>query len=227
MRRQPTTAILIIAILHLVGGGLGLAGTLCGCGSLILTNSIGSMMPAPPTLPARPGQPPPPPLPNFNDMMKSMNEQIPGYRAFMIVSLALSLLLDIMLLSGGIGLLKMQSWARWLSLVYAPISILVRIGGAVYQLVWVLPATQALFAKNTAALPAFSSLMTVSSGVGVFVNLVFILYPLAVIIVLLLPSTSAAFRGEIPVRKDDWRDEEEDEGDPWREPPPRSDKFRQ
>jgi hypothetical protein len=224
MRRQPTNAILVIAILHLVGGGLDLAGSLCGCGGLILTNSIGSLMPAPPTLPARSGQPPPPPLPNFNDMMKSMNDQIPGYLAFTIVSLALSFLLDIMLLSGGVGLLKMQPWARWLSLVYAPISILVRIGTAVYQLIWVLPATQAMFAKSMAA-PAFSSFMTVSSGIGVFVNLLFCTYPIAVIIVLLLPSTAAAFRGEISVRNVDGRGEEAFQEDPWRQS--RSDKFRQ
>ncbi|HTU90699.1 MAG TPA: hypothetical protein VMF69_11540 [Gemmataceae bacterium] len=225
MRRQPPTAVLVIAILHLIGGGLGLFSSICSCGSLLMVGSISSFMPAPPTLPARPGQPP---LPNFNDLMKQMNDSIPGYRAFAIVALALSFLLDIMLISGGIGLLKMQPWARWLSLAYAPISILVRIGTAVYQLIWVIPATQALYAKFTATtpMPGFGFIMTISSGIGVFVNLLFIIYPIAVLIVLLLPSTAAAFRGEAPVRNDDWHDEEENDEGGWREPPPRSDKFR-
>lgn len=226
MHRQPTTAILIIAILHLVGGGIDLVGTLCGFGSLILTNSLGSVMPAPPSLPARPGQPPPPMPPNAFDIMKQLNDAIPGYRAFTIVSLALNFLIDMLLISSGIGLLKMQPWARWLSLVYASISILFHLGTFVYQLIWVLPATKSLFA-NTSMPAGFSSLVTVSSGIGVVVNLLYAIYPVAVIVVLLLPSTAAAFRGETPVPQEDWRDKEEDEGDPWREPPPRSDKFRQ
>ena len=217
MRRHRTTPILVLAILHLIGGGLGLIGSLCGCGGLLMGNALGSFKP--PTFPARPGQPPPP---SFNDPMKYLNDHVPGYRAFTIVSLALSFLLGIMLISGGIGLLNMQPWARWLSLVYAPISIVVRVGEFVYQLVWVMPATNALYAKSMAA-TGFASLMTISSEIGLFVNLLFVIYPITVLIILLLPSTAAAFRGEAPVRGEDAGAEEMDENEPRREPP--SDAF--
>jgi hypothetical protein len=214
MRRQRTTAILVLAILHLVGGGLGLIISLCGCGGLVMGNALGSIKP--PTLPARPGQPPPPPpLPSANDAMKYLNDRVPGYLAFTIVGLGLSFLLDIMLISGGIGLLNMKLWARWLSLVYAPISILVRIGSFVYQLIWVMPATEAFYAKS-ASTSGFASLVTISSGVGLFLSLVVIIYPITVLVILLLPSTAAAFRGEPPARADDWREEEENDEDRWR-----------
>ncbi|HEY7308619.1 MAG TPA: hypothetical protein VH643_04565 [Gemmataceae bacterium] len=220
MRRQRTTPILVIAILHLVGGGLGLILSLCGCGGLVMTNALSSAIP---TVPQRPGQPPPPP--SAADTMKYYNDHIPGYRAFTFGGLALSLMLDIMLLAAGIGLLNVQPWARWLSLVYAPISILNRLVSFVYQLVWVLPVTQELYAKNP-AMAGMSSFVTIGGGIGLVVSLLFILYPIAVVVLMLLPSTAAAFRGELPSREDDYGEDDREEGDPWREPPPRSDKFR-
>lgn len=217
MRRQRTTPILVLAILHLVGGGLGLILSLCGCGGLLMSSAVGSFKP--PTLPARPGQPPPPPPPpSYNEVMKYMDAHVPGYRAFMIGSLALSFLLDIMLISGGIGLLSVQPWARWLSLGYAPLSILSRVVGFVYQLVWVLPATKAVYAKSMAT-TGFSSLLTATSGISLFVSLLFIIYPITVLVILLLPSTAAAFRGERPAREEDTGEDEMDEDEPWREPP--------
>lgn len=220
MRRQRTTPILVIAILHLVGGGLGLIGSLCGCGGLVMTNALSSAIP---TVPQRPGQPPPPP--SAADAMKYYNEHIPGYRAFTFGGLALSLMLDLMLLAAGIGLLNVQPWARWLSIVYAPISILNRLASFVYQLVWVLPVTQELYAKNP-AMAGMSSIVSISGGIGLFVSLLFVLYPISVLVIMLLPSTAAAFRGELPAREDDFPEDEGEEEAPWREPPPRSDKFR-
>lgn len=227
MRRQPTTAILVIAILHLVGGSIGLLGSLCGCGGLLMADSLSSIMSTPPTLPARPGQSQPIPAPpGAKEVMQYMKENVPGYLPFTIASICLSFLLDLMLISGGIGLLKMQPWARWLSLAYAPISILMHVGSFIYQLVWVMPVTQALYAKTAAAMPGFGSLMTFSTGIGVVAALLIVMYPIAVLIVLLLPSTAAAFRGEAPVREADLPIQVEDIKDDWREPPPRSEKFR-
>jgi hypothetical protein len=225
MRRQLTTPILVIAILHLTGGALGVLGSICGAGSLLMVDSLGSLTPT--TLPTRPGQPAPAPPPSPNQLMKDLNDSIPGYRAFTVGSLGFGFFLDILLVSAGIGLLKVQPWARWLSLVYATLSILYHLGTFLYQLVWVIPAMQAMYAK-TPMPPGFSLIMTISSGAGVFFGLLVILYPIAVFIVLLMPSSAAVFRGELPVRKDDLENEEEEpDDDPWRQPPPRSDKFRQ
>jgi hypothetical protein len=123
-----------------------------------MANTLSSAMP---TMPQRPGQPPPPPNPS--DIMKQMNDRVPGYRAFTFGTLGVDFLLSAMLLAGGIGLLSVQPWARWLSLGYAPISILVHIVSFVYQLVWVIPATEALYAQNP-AFKGMSGLATISGG---------------------------------------------------------------
>ncbi len=218
MPRQRTTPILVLAILHLVGGGLGLFFSLCGCGGLVMSNALSSVTP---TFPTRPGQPPPPP--NAAQIMQYYDDHVPGYRAFTIGNIALSLLLDLLLIAGGIGLLKMQPWARWLSLVYAPLSILYHLASFLYSLILVMPATDKLYAQNP-ALAAMSSFITFASGIGVFFALLIVIYPIAVIVILLLPSTSAAFRGEMPVDLDNLGAEEPDEDEPKHEPP--SDKFR-
>jgi hypothetical protein len=45
MRRQRPTSILVIAILHLVGGGLGLLFALCGLGGIVLSSAVSSAVP--------------------------------------------------------------------------------------------------------------------------------------------------------------------------------------
>ena len=105
-------------------------------------------------------------------------------------------------------------------------SILAHIGSFIYQIVWVMPATKALY-SNVAMPGGLSSLVTFSSGIGIVFNLLIMTYPIAVLIILLLPSTSAAFRGTIRKRREEEeREDEEDDDDSWHDPP-RSDKFRE
>jgi hypothetical protein len=215
--------VLVIAILHLVGGGLGLFGSFCACGGLLMGSAFSSF--PMPTVPTRPGQAAPiQPPPGPGEIMKYYNDNVPGYQAFTIGSIAVSILLDVMLLSAGIGLLNMRPWARMLSFVYAPMSILNRIGTFIYQLIFVMPATEKFYAQNP-VFAGMSSFMSITTGMGLFVNLLFILYPIAVLVVLLMPSTVAAFRGEPPARVEDLIDEDSDSEDPWREPP-RSDAIK-
>jgi hypothetical protein len=216
MPKYRPTPVLVIAILHLVGGGLGLFFSLCGCAGLLMGSAFSSF--PMPTAPARPGQPSPPPPPGPGEVMKFYNENVPGYQAFTIGSLAVSFLLDGMLLAAGVGLLNMRPWARVLSLVYAPISIVNRLVAFVYQLVLVVPATEKLYAQNP-ALAGMSSFMSITSVLGLVVSLLFIIYPLTVLVILLMPSTAAAFRGEVPARAEDVSAEGSYPDDPWREPP--------
>ncbi len=216
MPRYRPTPVFVIAILHLVGGGLGLIFSLCGCAGLFMGSALSSM--SLPTVPARPGQTAPPPPPGPNEIMKFYNENVPGYQAFTIGAIVVSLLLDGMLLAAGIGLLNMRPWARGLSLVYAPISIVNRVFAFIYQLVFVTPATEKLYAQNP-VLAGMSSFMTITTGVGLVVNLLFIIYPITVLVILLMPSTAAAFRVQAPVRSDDIGEEASDSDDSWRDPP--------
>ena len=131
----------------------------------------------------------------------------------------MNLLIDVMLLSAGIGLLKMKPWARTLSIVYAPISILFHIVTFIYQIVYVVPATREMYERYT-AFAGFSSVMGFTMLAGVCLSLVVVVYPIVVLVIMLKRSTVAAFRGEAPVAETD----ESFEADQWPEPP-RSDKF--
>ena len=219
MPRQRTTPILVLAILHLVGGGLGLLLSLCGCGGLLLSGAMGSVQQ--PTSAVRPSQVAPPP--NAGQITQYYKDNVPGYSAFTFGSLGFGILLDGLLIAAGVGLLSVRPWARWLSLIYAPLSILYHIATFFYQLLLVMPATDKLFSQNP-ALVGMSSILSVSSGIGLFVGLLFTIYPITVIIILLLPSTAATFAGATSIPVADALQEDPDEDDPWRQPP--SDKIR-
>jgi hypothetical protein len=61
--------------------------------------------------------------------------------------------------------------------------------------------------------------MSITSGLGLVVSLLFIIYPITVLVILLMPPTAAAFCGEVPARAEDTSEEGPYPDDPWREPP--------
>jgi hypothetical protein len=100
MQRYRPPSVLVIAILHLVGGGLGLLSDLCGLGSVFMADAGQGALSAPAA--QRPRQPS-----TFSaaDLMRDLEKNAPAYRAYMIGAMVLSFLLDVMLVAGGIGLL--------------------------------------------------------------------------------------------------------------------------
>jgi hypothetical protein len=191
--KQRPAAVLVLAILHLVGGGLDLVGQLCS----------GAMQAAwsgnPFSMQGGAGQEP-------AIRLQKAIEAIPGQRAFTVGELGINLVLDAMLIAAGIGLLSMKPWARILSLVYAPLAILNRLGVFAYTLLVLMPAFDSLFAQELGrdpqtevALQAASSFMR---GIMIFsavVNLVFVIYPIVVLILLNLFHVRAAFSGKSDV----------------------------
>jgi hypothetical protein len=210
MVRQRPTSILIIAILHFVGGGIGL---FVSCYSVVImaasavVSSTPAVTPSPPGPAGRPTTPAPP---SASQIMKYYEEHVPGYKAFTFAALAASSILDLMLLASGIGLLRMQPWARMLSLVYAPLSILFHLLSFAYQLAFVMPATHDLFSQMSAFGP-MGSVMAVATDISFVLGLLVVIYPIVVLIILLRRSTVAAFRGETPRQSD-----EEFPDDPYR-----------
>lgn len=218
MVRQRPTAILVFAILHIVGGSLGI---FASCYTIAMLGASWGTAATSAPAPAAPQQGPAIPAPpSASEIMRYYVDNVPGYGAFQFGGLGMSVLLDLLLLAGGIGLLKMQPWARVLSLIYAPLSILFHIVSFVYQLVLVVPATHDLFARNSSLGP-LASLMEMFATLGVFASLLVIIYPIVVLVFMLRRSTAAALRGDIPAADV----EEALADDPWREPP-RSDDFR-
>jgi hypothetical protein len=185
VRRRPAS-VLVLAILHLVGGTLGLLGSLCG----IVGQVIGPQMFA--FGPSNPAQ----------DMQKRLLQHLeatPGYHAITWGSLVVGLVLDVLLLTAGVGLLNMRPWARILSLVYAPLSILNRLFAIVWSVAVMLPATAAFLEQNAGNDPVMKAAAAwgkIGGIIGAIMSAIFLIYPIVVLIILNLHTVKAAFLGE-------------------------------
>ncbi len=208
MVRQRPTSILILAILHLVAGGFGIFGSCYSVVIMATANSASSSATVVTPAPANPaGRPSPTAPPSASQIMKYYQEHIPAYKAFTFSALAVDLVLDLMLLASGIGLLLMHPWARVLSLIYAPLSILFHVVSFAYQLIFVIPATHDLFAHMTGSGP-MGTLLAAITDISLIVGFLVVIYPIVVLILLLRPSAVAAFRDEAPAKMSDGIPEE-------------------
>lgn len=194
MRRHRPTVVLVMAILNMVFGSLGLACYLCfGVGLAALLGLMSSM-------PAKDKA-------ALTDMVSSMDDALPSYKYVMIGTLVLSLLMTSWLIVCGIGLLGMKPWARWGSVFYAIATIVITIGGFIYNQAYANPALarwtekmqQEMARKQGMATPAPVRTNPVMSGAQGGVGMVFSMaYSIALLIVMFLPHVSAAFAGEMP-----------------------------
>jgi hypothetical protein len=192
------TAVVVLGVLHLVGGGLGLLGTVCGGLGQGLQGAF-------PTPGGAGGQE------NPGVLLQRKLAELPGQPGFTYGELAANLVLDVALVAAGIGLLQMRPWARTLSLIYAPLSIVNRLVGVVYSLVVVIPALDGIIRQmldemnrhRPAQAPNFpidtfaNTMKMVMIGSTVLSALV-IAYPIVVLILLNRPAIKAAFFGEGP-----------------------------
>jgi hypothetical protein len=140
-------------------------------------------------------------------------ERIPLYRAYSVTNRVLSTLFCIILLAAGIGLLLMQSWARWLSVGYAVLSILANLAVFVYTVAFFMPADQEAFRRLPPQSDQERLAYNIANVVAPAGPCVMMLYPAVVLVVLLLPSVGTAFR---PPRRR--REVYEDEPEEYDEP---------
>ncbi len=219
MRRERPTAVLVLAILHLVGGCLGLLfGAVVLALQLAALNTAAVPAPAPSAVTTR----------NLNYAIAQHTEEaVPSSRAVQFIQTAEGLLLDVLLLNAGVGLLYMRRWARALSLTYAALSILLHLFGLLYAVVFLLPASSA-FIDQVAGNPGVGPMAAgwrFGWWVGTLFGFAFILYPIAVLVVLLLPGVAAAFRdgarSDVPNEPEDFPDADR----PFRSHGPPTDAF--
>jgi hypothetical protein len=175
-----------MAILNFVYGGWGILGALCGgVGYLILMN-----FPEP-----APGQPNP-----FPNPMKFLVKEIPGYLAYMTVSLVVGLVMATVLIIAGVGLLRLRPWARTTCIVYAVVQLVLQVVFLYYSILYVNPAMAKWSEEQARQLPAgtpnfggnsfFNNLGTFA-GVGIGMT-----YAIALLVVMFLPHVRAAFTGQ-------------------------------
>jgi len=199
--RRPTS-ITVFAILNIVFGSLGLACGLCGvvgqaASGMMTTQSTGAK-----------GQ-------QFDTeaFKKHMEREVPGYTIVEWGRLLLGIFLSLLLLGSGIGLLKMQLWARLACMGYGVIQILVQLGVLVYNIALVLPAIDTYFRNNP--LPGGITMPSWSFVAGAVVGaLLSVTYAVILLIWAALPATGRAFsqgaldEGRQPEQGQDYYDED-------------------
>lgn len=205
------TAVVVIAILHFVFGGLGIIGGLCTGGSQALRSFgvSGSLQ----------GQN------GAADYETVIEQKAPSYRIVKPASVAGDLLISVLMIVSGFGLLEMRPWGQTLSILYAVLSILLKIGSSIYAFVVMVPIADELF--NTVfkqQMPAggpppppgmadfFGVMGKVAAWAGVVWPLLTMIYPIIVLIIMLRPSVAAAFAGRRAAPED--HDDYDRGGDP-------------
>jgi hypothetical protein len=206
-RQQVPTAVVVVAILHFILGGIGLLSSLCGGIALAVGGGdIGRLFAFNPEMQQQ-----------IETQQRVVTEHAPFYVAWQVEGFVVGLVLSALLVTAGVGLLRLRSWARSFSLVYAVVDILQTLLAASYTFVFYLPAYQEAVRQThyrTAQEAEIARVTAQSMGIGMaFGFLLTLAYPVVVLVIMLLPSVAAAFRGET-VRKEpeDYRDPDEPGG---------------
>jgi hypothetical protein len=209
MRKKRPAAVLVMAILNLVYGGLILACYLCIGAFILLAVAVIS----------QPGAANTRDLQQAKEVFGSMAREIPGLVPMLVGEVVLRLFVAVGLIVCGIGLLGMRGWARAGSAVCAVLSILTVVVSFILSVAYIQPAVEQ-WQRNFAARhgvgglapppPEGNPVAEMTGGlVGAFFH---VGYAVALLVVLFLPHVSAAFAGR-GGREDygDWPGAEEDE----------------
>jgi hypothetical protein len=203
MRKKLHPIVVVVAILQIVFGvlGLGCGGYAGVSGVYVMTNAQYNPKKTPSVYEEKLAGSDSSGLPlDQNDLQVEWIRRVPSYGlAESLIALA-SLFLALLMIASGVGLFFMQSWARWLAVGYAVLSMLETLLVVVYFAAVVFPA---LFALND-ELGEQGDPYLAALGAGMvswniaytlfYVGLV--IYPLAVLILMLIPPVHRAFRGE-------------------------------
>jgi hypothetical protein len=184
--RHRPTAVLVMAILNFIWGGLSIICFSCIAAGFLMLNS---MLKSLPTSAGGGG----------TLQVVPYSDVIPGYLAYMIAHTIIGVVMAILLIVAGIGLLNMQPWARWCCLVYSTYHVLETIFSLFYTITVVNPGLRKWQADLMRQMGGVGP--TPSSGVGDSIGAVAgavlrMAYAVALLMVMLLPHVSAAFAGK-------------------------------
>jgi len=214
MARKRPTVLTVMGILNIVIGGLFLLCNLC-VGIFALAFLGMSEQGGPLAVGINP----------IRDWWTFMQAEVPGFAVITLGELVVNFVLFALLIVAGIGLLNVQNWARVLSIAYGILTILVKIGILIYTLAILNPATerwqQDFFRRHVggAAAPPGLESSPMNNVFQLFGTVLGMTYAIVLIIMMLLPSVSAAFAGHY--RPEGYDLDREDEDDLGRERRPR------
>lgn len=203
MKPKRPTVVVVFAILQLSLGGIGF---LCfGCmGGLQLAGveKFAEQMP-------QPGGRPNPGV----EIEKFFRQKIPYYEATKILQPILGLVAALAMIVSGLGLLQMKRWGRWLAIGDACFIIALTLAIVLFGLLVRAPLMKE-FAAEKSKDPNLQpqekmalSIIESSATVGSLFNVVFLIYPVIVLVFMLLPSVSKAFRTRQAIEEDEVQDD--------------------
>lgn len=127
----------------------------------------------------------------------------PVIKLYSSISTLVGLSSSLMMLIGGVGLILLSGWGRWLSLIAAILKVLDGVGGMIFQIVYLIPKIQAQMEQSMEVMPAPSGTMQSDAFGDIFgsVMIVFligftllvILYPVILLILLNLKDVRQYF----------------------------------
>jgi hypothetical protein len=204
--------VLVIAILHFVFGGLGLT---CGiCGGIAQVAGGNQMFQQPGQKDAKAAD-----MEKFQkDLEKHVEEKLPANKAVTYAELGLGIVANLLMVISGVGLLMVKSWGRILSIVYGVFSILLNIGAAAYAFLLQIPVTAEFF-KNMPGKgqeqEAIRNMMQFALYGAAAFQLLFLIYPIIVLIIMFRPKVVAAFAGGEASDRAGGEDEHIEEDERW------------
>jgi hypothetical protein len=194
---QPRRPALVtwVAVFHLIFGGLFL---LCGVGvGVTQLTGVGKQ-----------GGPPPAGEPPAQKEWREYREQYrqrleeadPWVKTLDPVHASISLLLlPLLLVVAGVGLLMMRKWGWWASVAFGVLCLLVQIYYILFTLLYVFPTGGRVVEELLPDYPTLAGaapLLRLMPALNAVLSALIMLYPAVVLLIMMLPSVRAAFRGE-------------------------------
>ena len=188
MRERPLS-IMPVAILHFVFGGMGIV---CGiCSGVQLAGGGQNWMTPTPTGPQAAE------MKQMQEEMQEAMESAGGSHAVQIGTVIIDLAISIIMIVSGIGLLQLRPWGRLLSIIYAVLSISLKIFEVVYAFAVTKPIIDKFLEAHTPSIPEQQLMFNVMKMVTIItpiIQLVCMIYPIIVLIIMFRPPIVAAFR---------------------------------
>jgi hypothetical protein len=193
MNRTRPTVVLVFAVLNIVFGSLALLIVSCGAVFQLIVNRLAVSGAA--TSGALKDL-----VESSQKVQEAMQLEVPGYTLITRVGLVMAFALTIAMIVGGIGLLRMKPWGRRLTIVWAGTLVLYQIAQTIYQVALVLPVQlrlqQEIMAKQAGQGPDLSVGSSFVVVFAILFALLLISYAVSFLVVMLLPTVSAAFAGK-------------------------------
>jgi hypothetical protein len=151
------------------------------------------------------------------DLNDHLRDEVPGYGAYPVITLIVSLLLAAGFIVSGVGLLQVQNWGRILAVVSAGATIGHQVLDGIYELGFVLPAIKSFMG----GVPLFGGLAAGAVTAIVVVRaLILFAYAIVLLVSMLQGSMARVFAGDYrgePDRDEDYprsrRDDYDDDFD--------------